>query len=53
MGAEGGLGAHHAGVGDGGVGEEKGLELGGCDLVAGDFDEFLWEMSQRGFRELI
>ncbi len=41
LGGEVGLDADDAGVGDGGVDEEDGFELGGGDLEAGDFDEFL------------
>lgn len=41
LGAEGGLDADDARVGDGRVGEEDGFEFGGSDLEAGDLDEFL------------
>ena len=43
--AEGVLDADDARVVDGRVGEEDGFELGGSDLVARDFDEFLWKRS--------
>ena len=42
LGAEGLLAADDAGGGDGRVGEEDGFELGGSDLEARDFDEFLF-----------
>ena len=41
LGAKGVLHADDAGVGDGRVGEEDSFELGGSDLEAGDFDQFL------------
>ena len=50
LGVEGFLDADDTRVGDGGVGEEDGFELGGSDLEAGDLDEFLLEkIDQRQF----
>lgn len=45
LGIEGVLDADDARVGDGRVGQEEGFELGGGDLEAGDFDEFLLKRS--------
>lgn len=50
LGAKGILHADDAGIGDGRVGEEDGFELGGSDLEAGDFDEFLLEKVSASLR---